>query len=66
MNQDQVKGSWEAMMGRARDIWPKLTEDDINQAKGLMDNLVGTIQTKFGDAKEDVRRKLAELTNQLF
>ena len=63
MNQDQIKGDWEAFTGKARKIWGKLSDDDVSQAKGSMESLMGTIQSKFGDAKEEIKRKLEELTN---
>ena len=61
MNQDQVKGEWEQFSGKARKIWGKLSDDDVSQAKGSMEHLMGTIQSKFGDAKEEIKRKIAEL-----
>lgn len=61
MNQDQIAGQWEAFKGKARKIWGELSDDDIEQAKGSMESLMGTIQAKFGDAKEEIQKKLAEL-----
>ena len=41
MNWDQIKGNWKQYMGRARQQWGKLTDDDLEQAKGHREELVG-------------------------
>jgi uncharacterized protein YjbJ (UPF0337 family) len=61
MNKDQVQGNWDHIKGKARKLWGELTEDDIERAKGSVESLIGTIQSKFGDAREEIQRKLEQL-----
>lgn len=58
MNQDQVKGRWDQIKGRAKEAWGGLTDDDFKKAEGSEDKLHGIIQQKFGDTKEAVKAKL--------
>jgi uncharacterized protein YjbJ (UPF0337 family) len=58
MNKDQVEGKWEELKGKAKRIWGELTDDDFLKAEGSEDKLYGTIQRRFGDAREKIIEKL--------
>ncbi len=58
MNEDQVKGSWAQIKGKAKRVWGELTDDDVLLAEGNVDKLYGIIQKKFGDTKEIIKSKL--------
>lgn len=61
MNNDQIKGSWALLKGKAKRVWGELTDDDIMMADGSADRLYGIIQKKFGDTKEVIKQKLNKL-----
>jgi len=61
MNQDQAKGVWDQLVGRAKRAWGELTDDDVKKADGSKDKLYGLIQEKFGDTKEAIQKKLDQL-----
>lgn len=61
MNQDQLKGKWNQIKGKARKAWGELTDDDLSRAQGSLDKLYGIIQEKFGDTKEAIKEKLDSL-----
>jgi uncharacterized protein YjbJ (UPF0337 family) len=61
MNQDQVKGKWEQVKGRAKEAWGVLTDDDFKRAEGSVEKLYGVIHEKVGDTKESIRAKLDNL-----
>jgi uncharacterized protein YjbJ (UPF0337 family) len=58
MNRDQVEGKWNQIKGRAKRAWAELTDDDIKRADGSVDKLYGIIQEKFGETKENIKKKL--------
>ena len=62
MNQDQVKGKWEQIKGKAQRIWGELTDDDFRKAEGSADKLYGVIQQRFGDTKEAIKDKIDRLS----
>lgn len=61
MNQDQVQGKWDQIVGKAKRIWGELTDDDFKKAEGSADKLYGFIQQKFGDTKEVIQDKIDRL-----
>jgi uncharacterized protein YjbJ (UPF0337 family) len=60
MNWDQIQGKWKQFKGGAKDQWGKLTDDELDQAEGKRERLVGVIQEKYGVAKEDAERQVDE------
>ncbi|MGB7917857.1 MAG: CsbD family protein, partial [Rhodomicrobium sp.] len=48
MNWDQIAGDWKQFEGRAQKQWGKLTNDDLQQAKGDQKILAGKIQERYG------------------
>ena len=58
MNWDQVEGKWKQLKGSAKDQWGKLTDDDLDQAAGKRDKLVGKIQERYGIAKDEAEKQV--------
>ena len=61
MNKDQLKGQWSQIKGRAKAAWGELTDDDIMKAEGSVEKLSGIIRERFGDTREAIAAKLAEV-----
>jgi len=61
MNKDVAKGDWKQLKGTIKSHWAKLTEDDLTEAEGNFEHLVGRVQSEYGLAKEEVRAKLREI-----
>ena len=59
MNWDQAKGQWTQMKGSVRKQWGKLTDDDLDVIAGEREKLVGKIQERYGIAKEDAEKQIA-------
>jgi uncharacterized protein YjbJ (UPF0337 family) len=60
MNTDQLKGNWKKLVGRAKEKWGRLTDDDWKVVEGRRDQLVGRIQERYGIAREEGERQLAD------
>ncbi|MEI4263242.1 CsbD family protein [Roseovarius sp. D0-M9] len=58
MNWDTIKGNWKQLTGEAKTHWGKLTDDDVQQAAGERDKLVGKIQERYGIGKEEAERQV--------
>jgi uncharacterized protein YjbJ (UPF0337 family) len=58
MNRDQTNGAWETIKGKAKRIWGELTDDDFKKAEGSVERLYGTIQSRFGETKEQIKAKI--------
>lgn len=58
MNNQQFEGLWKQAKGNIRKTFAKLTDDDVEEIRGRHENLVGKIQERYGDAKEDALEKV--------
>jgi uncharacterized protein YjbJ (UPF0337 family) len=53
MNADQLKGNWNQLMGKAKEPWGGLTDNDWKVIEGKRGQLVGKIQELFGVARDE-------------
>lgn len=60
MNWDELKGKWTQMTGSMKAKWGKLTDDDLKEAEGNRDILIGKIQEKYGVAKEEAEKQVSD------
>lgn len=60
MNWDRIEGSWKQLVGHARAQWGDLTDDDLRVVDGRREQLVGKLQERYGIAKEEAERQIAE------
>jgi len=51
---------WKQATGRAKAQWGKLTDDDLQVVAGRRDQLAGKIQERYGVAKDEAEKQLAE------
>ncbi|UWR27133.1 CsbD family protein [Sulfitobacter sp. S223] len=58
MNWDTIKGNWTQMTGKIKEEWGDLTDDEITEAEGDRDQLIGKIQAKYGIAKEEAEKQV--------
>jgi len=61
MNTEQVKGNWQILKGKIKEQWGKMTDDEIGTVEGQYDQVAGKIAVKYGQAKEEVSRKLKQM-----
>lgn len=62
INQQILEGNWNEVKGKIRKRWGQLTNDDLGQFNGNVDQLVGLIQRKTGEARDSVESFLDDLT----
>ena len=61
MNKHELLGNWNEMKGEIKKRWGRLTDDDLMEAHGNYDKLVGKLQQRYGESEENVRRWLDEV-----
>ena len=64
VNTQVLQGQWNQVRGQLKKKWGQLTEDDLKFTNGNIDQLVGRIQHKTGEAREAIERFLDELTSR--
>ena len=60
MNWEQIQGNWKQVKGHVVEKWGKLTDDDIDVVAGRREQLAGKIQERYGIAKEEAEKQVAE------
>lgn len=60
MNWDRIEGNWKQLKGRVTVQWGKLTDDDFDVVNGRREQLAGKIQERYGVAKDEAERQVAE------
>ena len=64
LNKDEFAGQWKQIRGQARQWWGRLTDNDLDQAGGNAEQIVGLIQQKYGytreHAEEEFNRRIRE------
>jgi uncharacterized protein YjbJ (UPF0337 family) len=62
INQQTLQGNWNEIKGTLKERWGELTQDDLRAFNGNVDQLVGMIQKKTGEARDVVQKYLEEIT----
>ncbi len=52
MKSDELNGTWKNLRGIAEEKWGRSTDDDLDVAEGMYDQLVGRIQERYGSLEE--------------
>ena len=60
ISQQVLEGNWNRLKGKIRQRWGQLTDSDLAQLRGNVDEMVGTIQQKTGETREAVEGALQE------
>ena len=61
VNKEQMKGKWVQVRGEAKRRWGRLTDDDLTEAAGNYDKLVGKIQERYGESQEAIKKWMDSL-----
>ena len=58
VNQQVIEGSWKQVKGKVRERWGQLTDNELEEARGSIEHLVGLIQQKTGEVRSEVESYL--------
>lgn len=62
--EDKLRGNWNQIKGKAKEQWGNLTDDDLTWSEGKWDQIVGNIQKRTGEAKEDIQNFFDRVGNE--
>jgi uncharacterized protein YjbJ (UPF0337 family) len=65
MDKNVFEGKWKQFRGKIKEEWGELTDDEIDQAEGKRDQMVGLLQEKYGHAKYDAEREFDRFLERL-
>lgn len=61
MNTLRFKGSWNETKGKLKQKYGELTDDDLAYTEGKEDELLGRLQKRIGESKDNIRKMIADL-----
>ena len=62
--QEKLIGNWNQFKGKVKQHWGQLTDDELSEVEGNFDQLVGLVQQKTGETRQQVERAIRELSSQ--
>jgi len=54
------EGRWEQLKGKAKSLWGNLTDNELLEAEGDYERLVGVVKEKTGKTREEIEKLLEE------
>ncbi len=65
MNRDILQGKWKQIRGETKNMWGKLTDDELDQVQGNSDKLVGILQERYGYSREKSEQEVARFREEM-
>ncbi|WDI31064.1 CsbD family protein [Hyphococcus flavus] len=65
MNDDQIKGKWTQLKGKAKETWGELTDNDLMEVEGDVEKLTGKLQERYGIEREEAKKRIDEWRAQV-
>jgi uncharacterized protein YjbJ (UPF0337 family) len=60
MNKLKIKGNWNETVGKLKQKFANLTDDDLLFTKGKKEELWGRLQAKLGKTKEELHKIISK------
>lgn len=57
----QIKGNWDELKGKLKQKYAILTDDDLLFAEGKENELLGKLEKKLGQTKDEIRKAIEKL-----
>lgn len=64
MNNDTLQGQWKQLRGNIKTTFGKLTDDDLLQAEGNADKMLGLLQERYGYSKEQAQAEWSKFAQK--
>lgn len=61
LNENQIKGKWKEIKGGIRNLWGKITDDELESMKGNFGEISGLVQQRYGESKDTIKEKFDTL-----
>lgn len=65
MDSNQIQGNWKQLVGKVKERWGKLTDDELTESQGRSEFLAGKIQERYGQTREEARKAVEGFFKEL-
>lgn len=63
LNDHQIEAKWTEIKGGVRNLWGKITEEDLESIHGNLRAISTIVEEKYGESKDTIKNKLEKLMN---
>lgn len=63
-NQQMLMGNWNQIKGFVREKWGQLTDHDLQEFQGSLEQLVGLIQRKTGESRQAIEHWIEQISTR--
>jgi len=64
MDKLQIKGNWNIIKGKLKKQYANLTDDDLTYDEGREDELLGRLQKRTGESREEIIERINEYSEK--
>lgn len=64
VNQLELQGRWHEVKGKLRERWGQISDEELQESGGNVDQLIGLIQRKTGETREQIETFLDNMTRE--
>jgi uncharacterized protein YjbJ (UPF0337 family) len=61
LNQEQIKTLWPEIKGGLRNLWGRLSEEELDHTEGDLSAVASLVEEKYTEEKNEIRAKLDHL-----
>jgi len=61
LNENQIKGNWNEIKGGVRNLWGRISDEELERVKGNLQEVVSIVQEKYNESKETISEKMKRL-----
>ena len=65
MNKDILEGNWKQLRGHVKEMWGRLTDDELDQIAGRRVRLEGVLQEKYGYTRQEAEEAINEFLDRM-
>jgi uncharacterized protein YjbJ (UPF0337 family) len=58
VNKDILEGNWKQIRGQVKEAWGRLTDDELDEINGRMDQLIGKLQERYGYTHQQAEQQV--------
>jgi len=58
---EKWKGRWKQLKGTAKNLWGKLTNDELKKTQGNYEHMLGVLEERTGKTREELERQVKAL-----
>ena len=64
MNKDILEGNWKQLKGHVKEMWGRLTDDELDQIDGHRERLAGMLQVRYGYTRQEAEDAINDFLDQ--